>query len=378
MPPPLLGHGTAVEIPNADLLGLTPQMQAFLERYVLEYRDLDVRRQLLALSVSSSSIMGFHYNVDRTLTSTEAFETRSGNCLAFANMFVALARAAGLKARYHEVLIEPEWFSLEDTFIISRHINVVIDSPAGIFEHDISGRDIQATAFRRIMKDFEAAAMFYNNLGVEALFEGDLASAHAYIVKAIETAPEHSDAWSNLGVILGRNDQMEEAEFAYHTALRLNGKERTALGNLYELYLVQERFDEAASLKTRVDKYRQNNPYYLLYLSDEAIAKQQYQESFKLLSRAIRKKENEHLLHFAMARTQYLSGTSRCRTIQSRSCKRVGAQERSVRLQPIVTRTHSPERGKQAAIRNRSGLVDFKLLQLTLQVVRAALPFHRT
>ena len=33
-----------------------------------------------------------------------------------------------------------------------------------------------------------------------------------------------------------------------------------------------------------------------------------YEESIKLLQKAIKKKNNDHMLHFAMAKTQYLSG----------------------------------------------------------------------
>jgi Flp pilus assembly protein TadD len=308
VPPPLSGAGPAIGIPDVDVLRISPAMEQFLERYVLQYNNHNTRRQLLALAVSDPSILGFFYNENRTFTAEEAFDTRSGNCIAFANLFVSLARRAGLDARYHEVLLPPEWSSHQDTIIVSKHVNVIINSPNGPYMIDVSGREIKADARRRIMADQEAKAMYFNNLAVEALFSDDLGKAHAYLVKAIETAPTTTDAWSNLGVVLGRNEQLEDAELAYRTALQLNRKELTAMGNLYELYIRQEKLPEALALKTRVENYRRENPYYLLALSDEAIAQQQFEESFDLLSRAIQKKEDEHLLHFAMARTQYLSG----------------------------------------------------------------------
>ena len=45
-----------------------------------------------------------------------------------------------------------------------------------------------------------------------------------------------------------------------------------------------------------------------LKLSDEALVLEQYEESMNLLQKAIRKKDNDHKLHFALAKTQYLSG----------------------------------------------------------------------
>jgi tetratricopeptide (TPR) repeat protein len=307
-PPPLLNAGPTVLVPDVELLTVNDQMSDFLHRYVLEYDDPHMKRQLLSLAVSSKAMLGFHYNPDRTLTAEEAFSTRSGNCIAFANLFIALAREAGLKARYHEVQIPPEWDSQDETFIVSKHINVVVDSPRGLWEVDISGQEIKINAKRRIMKDSEAAAMYFNNLAVEALFKDDLPTAHAYLSKAIEVGPGLADSWSNLGLVLFRNEQVRDAEMAYKTALMIDPKELSAMGNLYDLYMLEENLLAAGELEKRVERYRRENPYYLMFLSDEALAKQEFDESIELLNRAIEKKEDEHRLHFALARTQYLSG----------------------------------------------------------------------
>lgn len=307
--PPALDHESpVVEISDYNLLEVTPRMEAFLEHYVLAYDDQDVKRQLLSMALTNRAMLGFHYNDERTLTASEAFETRSGNCVAFANLYIAMARKAGLDARYHEVLIPPEWSAQEDTFIISKHINVMVKGRNGPWELDISGREIKLNAKRRIMEDREAYVMFLNNLGVNALLEDDLPTAHAFLAKAIEVAPNVTDSWSNIGVVLSRNGQLRDAEFAYQTALRINPDELTAMGNLYDLYVDQENLAAAEKLATRVERYRKENPYYLLLLSDEATQRQDFKESLDLLKQAIRQNKTDHRLHFAMARTQYLSG----------------------------------------------------------------------
>ena len=345
-PPPLLRAGPAIEVADVDLLKVSPRMEEFLERYVMEYDDTDLKRQLLSMALSDGAMLNFHYNVDRTLTAEEAFNTRSGNCIAFANLFVAMARKAGLEARYHEVLIPPEWSSHADTFIVSRHINVVVDSSRGPWEVDISGIEIKDNAKRRIIEDFEAAAMYFNNLGVKALFRDDLPMAHAYMLKAIGLAPEITDSWSNLGVVLRRNGQTRDAELAYKTALKINSRELTAMGNLYDLYLLEENLAAADDLKTRVEKYRRENPYYLLLLSDEAIEQQKFKESIDLLKLAIRKKGDEHRLHFAMARTQYLSGQPDAARISLKRARELvpeGLQERYNR--PLHELVQAPQSG---------------------------------
>jgi Flp pilus assembly protein TadD len=309
-PPQLQGEYTPVVIADVDVLAMNARMIEFLERYVLEYEDPNIKRQLLSMALTNRAILGFHYNIERTLTANEAFNTRSGNCIAFANLFIAMAREAGLKARYHEVLIPPEWTSQNDTFVISKHINVVVDSPHGPFEVDISGREIKINAKRRIMSDQEAKSMYFNNLGAEELLVNNLSVAYAYLIKAIEIDPGASDSWSNLGVVLGRNGQKRDAEKAYLTALDISPDQLTAMGNLYDIYIMEENLAAAADLQSKVERYRQENPYYLLTLSDEALKNDQFRDSIRLLNLAIEKKDTEHLLHFAMAKTQYLYGNT--------------------------------------------------------------------
>ena len=80
------------------------------------------------------------------------------------------------------------------------------------------------------------------------------------------------------------------------------------MSNLYEVYLAKEDMESAVDLQVQVDRYRQRNPYHLLRLSDEALEQSRYEESLSLLKKAIKKKDDDHVLHFALARTQYLSG----------------------------------------------------------------------
>ena len=116
------------------------------------------------------------------------------------------------------------------------------------------------------------------------------------------------DPWVNLGVIYGRNEQLEDAAFALRQALRIDPGDLSSTSNLYEVYIEQQNFEAAAALETRVERYRRKNPYYLLRLSNEALVQQQYADSISLLQKAIRKKDDDHKLYFALAKTQYLSG----------------------------------------------------------------------
>jgi len=308
--PPLLHHtGPEVHVEDIDVLEISPAMEEFLQRYVLPYKSSKTRLDLLITAVSRSGALGFEYDETRTKTSSEAFKARTGNCVAFSNLMVALARRAGLNARYQEVFLRPEWSDYDnDTVLLIKHLNVVIETNNMSWVVDVSGTKLSQTERRKLIDDSYAKALYLNNIAVEALLDGDLPRSYAYMTHAIATDSGLPDTWVNLGVIYGRNNQLDDAAFALNHALRINSNEYSAMSNLYEVYVEQGRFEEAAEIEARVERYRRRNPYYLLRLSHEAVEQEQYDEAISLLRKAINKKEDDHKLYFAMAKTQYLSG----------------------------------------------------------------------
>jgi len=307
-PPPLLISESDVDVEEVDLLAVTPAMRKFLEEYIWSYSDIDTRLYLLTLAVTSSGVLGFDYDESRTLTAADAFETRSGNCIGFSNLMVALARESGLRASYQEVYRQPEWTAQEDTILLVKHINVLISSPRRTYIVDVSGYRTNPETRRAVITDLEAKTLYLNNLGAEALLENDLARAYAYLAKAIDLAPQNTDSWVNLGVVYGRNDQLDDAEMAFQTVLKTDPGELSAMSNLYEVYMAQENFEAAERVHAKVDRYRRKNPYYLMKLSEEERELGRYSESIALLERAIKKKGNDHMLYYELAKTQYLSG----------------------------------------------------------------------
>ncbi|MCP4046378.1 MAG: tetratricopeptide repeat protein [Gammaproteobacteria bacterium] len=306
--PPLLHAGPEVQLPDIDVLAVTPEMEEFLERYISQYVNSTTKVHLLSNSMGSTGVLGFEYDDARTLTAAEAFKSRTGNCIGFSNMMIALARQAGLKASYQEIIRRPVWSSRDDTVLLLKHVNVVIEGRNFDYVMDISDVKINQMTQRRIVDDSYAKALYLNNLGVEALFANDLPTAYAYMNAAIAVDPNMTDSWVNMGVVFGRNEQLNDAVKVLKRALQVDPNQYSAMNNLYEIYVEQGDLLAADSLQTRVDRYRRANPYYLLHLSDEAVELKQFEESISLLRRAIRKKDDDHVLHYALAKTQYLSG----------------------------------------------------------------------
>jgi tetratricopeptide (TPR) repeat protein len=305
--PPLANHAP-LHIPDTDLLRLTPEMRAFTARYAERSSAGSGKAWMFAYATLDPYLLRFEYDPMATLTAEEAFRTGRGNCLAFSSMFVAMAREAGFNAWYQEVIVPPEWSAVNETLLVSKHVNAVVAERAGRYVIDVSRRQKQSLEATRRMSDEEALAQYYNNLGADALVIDDLQRAHAYFSKALETQPGLPYVWSNLGVVLRRNGQTEDAILAYQAAIGLDDEHTVALNNLHTLYTESGDTQAAAAIESRVEKNRRKNPYYLHYLAEIANEEQRWSDAIGLLNRAIRLESNEYRFHYTLAQAHYFAG----------------------------------------------------------------------
>jgi Flp pilus assembly protein TadD len=307
-PPTLIGHDIpAVEEP--EFKQISPAMVEFIDRWVEQTRGKDQTTWSLVWAVTDQNMFRFKYDPVLTLPPLETFAQRQGNCLAFSSMFIVMARHLGLKAWYQEVEIPQQWNNDKDTLLVSMHVNVVVEGSNGSsWVVDVSGRANARSRLERPISDEVVLAQYYNNLGAEALTEGDLGKAYAYISKAIETEPKLHYLWSNIGVVYARNEQIDEATDAYLTALKIDSGSTMAANNLYLIYQKTGDLLAAAELEKRVEKNRRKNPYYLSYMSTVAFEEGRLDESRLLAVRAIALHETEYRFHYQLARTLMLEG----------------------------------------------------------------------
>jgi tetratricopeptide (TPR) repeat protein len=297
-------HAPPLPAEPVDPLAMTSDMERFLDRFVRPYADADTRVQLLARSLRNSAMLGFRYDERLTLTAAEAFERRQGNCVAYANLVVAMARASGLEARYQEIERVSAWQGAEDMVLIPKHVNAIVETPRRAYVLDASGLEMDPVDLRRRLDDAEALSAYHNNLGAEALLARDLAVAYGQLARAIEVAPRRADPWINLGVVLGRNAQYAEAETAYLAALARDPDAISARSNLYEIYRALGDDARADEMAREVERYRRRNPYHLLFLAETALEEGRTDQALSLLERSIELKPEEARFHAALARAR--------------------------------------------------------------------------
>ncbi len=283
-----------------EVLAVSAAMQAFLDAHVSRGADRVTRLRQLASAIVDKSRFGLQYD-ETTRTASETFGTRRGNCLSFSSMFVALARRTGLDADYQEVDVPPDWSFKHDTFVLNRHVDVVVDlGKSGEHVVDFNMDDFRTTYDRRRISDARALAHFYNNLAVERMQAGDTASALAYFREATTHDPSFSPAWTNLGILYLRHRRPDYAEASYLQALAADGGDLVAMSNLADLYERQGDRERAALYRSRVSAHRQRNPYYRFQLAREAFAAQDYESAIGHLHYAIGQKKNEDQFYYLL------------------------------------------------------------------------------
>lgn len=296
------------DIPDVDLLTLSPGMKEF----TLRYSESTGRRHggawTLVYAVMDRYIFDFDYDPQLTLPADKTFERRTGNCLSFSSMLVAMAREAGMTAYFQEVEIPPTWQNVDDNMLVAKHVNAVIVDDGNSFTVDVSGRVTRGVERTRRLRDAEAKAQFYNNLGVDALIAKDMALAYAYFRKGLEIDRRQEYLWANMAVVLRRNGQTSDAITAYRTVLELEPNDSVALNNLYVIHSEDGNLQAAEEIRGRVERNRQKNPYYIQLLAEEAIEELLYSDAIELARKAISMEANEYRFYYTLARAQYLAG----------------------------------------------------------------------
>jgi tetratricopeptide (TPR) repeat protein len=298
---------------DVELLRMTPEMTAFVNEHAGDQAFFgrygrNGRAWSLAYAALDPYLLAFDYDPMITLPADQAFAQKRGNCLTFSSMFVAMAREAGLNAWFQEVKIPPIWNSVNDTMLVGKHVNAVVQDKGRSYTVDISLRTKKAMEEVKRLSDTEAKGQFFNNLGVDALIANDLPTAYTYFRKSLEVLAGQDYVWSNLGVVFRRNGQTDEALFAYKTALLYEPQQAVALNNIYTIYEENGNVEAASEFARKVEKNRQRNPYYLHYMAEVANHEARYEDAIPLLERAIRLKSSEYRFYYTLAQSQHRLG----------------------------------------------------------------------
>ena len=289
---PIAGALEPENVADVDILELTPEMKAFLDARIRDRQGESDRLRALIYAVIVEGTFNLVYD-ETTRTAGETFQDQRGNCLSFTNMFIAMARYVGLEAHYQEVDVPPDWSLAGESFLLSKHVNALLELSYGERIVDFNVYDFKISFDKNVVSDKRGRAHYFNNLGVEYMLAADTARAVAHFRQSLREDATFTPAWINLGILHRREGHPEYAEAAYLQALRIERNNLVAMSNLANLYDAEGLTEYATVYKARVETHRMQNPYYRYMLANEAFVSGDYRTAIGHLEYAISARDNE-------------------------------------------------------------------------------------
>ncbi|NKB99669.1 MAG: hypothetical protein GKR90_14400 [Pseudomonadales bacterium] len=297
-----LAFGAEIEpAVSADLLKMSDEMHAFIAaRKILDSTIPYTRFRRLMAGLVDGGYFSNHYRADGTYSAQQTFASAEGNCLGYTNMFIALARAAGLNASYQLIENYPAWDVNAGQLVRNNHINVIVDEIglAGRYTAElvVDFNIVQPDAdFARptLVSDAFAEALYHINLAIDELNVGDLEGSFAQLKRAALSDPENKFVWNNLGVFYSRLGKSEVAQQAYEVALSIDNRDKSALAGMVVSLTAQGQLAEAAEFERRVYWYQRRNPYYHYARANLAFEKEDFDEALVAIEQAIDLRGND-------------------------------------------------------------------------------------
>lgn len=301
-------HSPVPEIDDPQLLAVTDEMRAFVHDRTASAKTDKQKIRAILRGILKEGSTTLQYNLVKTYSAQDIFKTKEGNCLSFTNLFIALAREAGLDAHYQRVDIPPTWDEAGGTYIFNLHINAVVDmAPFGITAVDFDVANFSTEYHMWRVSDEQAQAQFHNNMGAHLMGTSEQATAFLHYRRAIEISPKTGYFWTNLGTLYRRAGHEYYAEQAFLKGVELSS-EPAALSNLARLYRDQGKMDASNYYADRVNSYHRKNPYYQYHLAEQAYSAQDFGKTNQILREALRLRNDDHRFYQLLALSHLQTG----------------------------------------------------------------------
>ena len=266
---------------------VTPEMVAWAEDKVRAYSTAnpETRLDVLQRALFDANEFDFSYDEIRTLTAEDAFAVRSGNCMSFTAMFVALSRSLEIPTFLVSVRKQPGVQREGGLVVVNRHVVAGYRGPSKMHIFDFYVSTSAPYVTQMVIDDVMASAIYHTNLGGLAIREGDLDGALRHLELATALSPEWAPGWINLGVVHYRLGDVDGALRHYQQALSVEPGNSSALTNMAHVYGDLGREVEArTALKAAADKTK--NPFTLISMADSEMVRGDLNGARKYLRRA--------------------------------------------------------------------------------------------
>ncbi len=296
-----------------QVFALDNKMKAFLQTHISPTAHAKTKIVQLIKALLKNKDFQLKYEPSFTGTAKEVFYSGKANCLSFTLLFVAMSQQLGIKSTFNNVEVPVLWdLQGANTFVTYKHINAIIDMRlAGSMVVDLNLREYNQHYEQNTISKDQALAQYYNNKGVELMYEQKDDHAFQYLKKGLLLDPKAGFIWSNLGTLYKRHNDFKGSEIAYLQALHHNKNNLVAISGLQRLYEKMGNIESSQHYQKLAKHFRESNPYYHYWLASSAFKNKQYSNALTFINRAISKQKKEHRFHFLKGLTLLQSGNQK-------------------------------------------------------------------
>jgi tetratricopeptide (TPR) repeat protein len=321
-PPAALFHDERFAAPTqridaGEVFALSDEMRRFLRNDIAAQMRGKGRQRGLVDALYKRGELRLEYDSTMTRNAAQAFDARSGNCLSLVIMTAAFARELGLQLQYQSALHEETWSRSGDLYFRSGHVNItlgrrVIDVGTSYDTRELTIDFLPPEEIRglrtRVIDERTVVAMYMNNRAVEALVQGQLDDAYAFVREAIAQSPAFVSAYNTLGVIYQRHGDLAPAERAFAEVLQREADNPRALANLAQLLEQQGRSAQAAELHRRLAQVEPHPAFEYFQLGQAAMQRGDFALARELFAKEVERAPYYHEFHFWLGLADFRLG----------------------------------------------------------------------
>ena len=300
-----------VEIDPAAALAMTPEMRRYLATHFRNDFGSTDRRRALIEALYRPGELRLEYDAAITRTAAQAFEARSGNCLALVLMTAAFAKELGLSVRFQLAVGEPTWDRADELYLAIGHVNLSLEDrwrqtganrlfDAPLIVDFLTPRAAQMLT-TRVIEERTAVAMYLNNRAVETLAQGGLDDAYWWARAAVDQDSSMASGYNTLGVIYRLAKRPDWALGALDRVRELEPGNLDAMSNRILVLRDLGRDAEAEGLARRLAELDPHPPYSYFRAGKEAMREGRFEDARRLFTKEIERDPGNHEFEFWLA-----------------------------------------------------------------------------
>jgi tetratricopeptide (TPR) repeat protein len=313
-------RGLDMEIPYA----ISPRIKDEVEKNVGFGTTTVERLRRIVRYLNDKGYINFHYEPDMSLTATEAFDARRGDCMAYTNLYLGIARYLKVPVYFVHVSEARNYYVRDGLFFVSSHMAVGYGTGAAgfgsgpytvVIDFTQEASDWRLLLYQSI-DDATAIGLYYNNVAVDRMMAGDLAEAEKLWEFLIEELPSLKEVYNNLGVLYLRQGNYEKAQVLLQDAIERFPYYQPLYTNAIQAARGSRNPGLAKELESRGKKLLSRDPFYRFNRGVALYNSHQYSKAIEEFDRALRSQPKNPYLYAWLART-YLSAGETERGIRS-------------------------------------------------------------